>query len=59
MRAAAYDAGCTTESRQDDSDFRTRTQRSSSDYAAIEGRHNPLVKELRQAFAHAERTEDG
>ena len=25
----------------------------------IEGRHNPLVKELRQAFAHAERTEDG
>ena len=25
----------------------------------IEGRHNPLVKQLRQAFAHAERTEDG
>lgn len=25
----------------------------------IEGRHNPLVKELRQAFGHAERTEDG
>jgi TrmH family RNA methyltransferase len=25
----------------------------------IEGRHNPLVKELRQAFAHAERTENG
>lgn len=25
----------------------------------IEGRHNPLVKELRQAFDHAERTEDG
>ena len=25
----------------------------------IEGRHNALVKELRQAFAHAERTEDG
>lgn len=25
----------------------------------IEGRHNPLVKVLRQAFAHAERTEDG
>jgi RNA methyltransferase, TrmH family len=25
----------------------------------IEGRHNPLVKELRQAFAHGERTEDG
>ncbi|HWJ47948.1 MAG TPA: RNA methyltransferase substrate-binding domain-containing protein, partial [Candidatus Udaeobacter sp.] len=25
----------------------------------IEGRHNPLVKELRQAFAHAERTESG
>lgn len=25
----------------------------------IEGRHNSLVKELRQAFAHAERTEDG
>ncbi len=25
----------------------------------IEGRHNPLVKELRQAFARAERTEDG
>ncbi len=24
----------------------------------IEGRHNALVKELRQAFAHAERTED-
>jgi hypothetical protein len=25
----------------------------------IEGRHNPLVKELRQAFAHGERTEEG
>jgi TrmH family RNA methyltransferase len=25
----------------------------------IEGRHNALVKELRQAFAHAERTQDG
>jgi TrmH family RNA methyltransferase len=25
----------------------------------IEGRHNPLVKELRQAFDHAERTEEG
>src|SRR6202050_4624582 len=25
----------------------------------IEGRHNALVKQLRQAFAHAERTEDG
>jgi len=25
----------------------------------IEGRHNPLVKEVRQAFAHAERTETG
>ncbi|MGA8432890.1 MAG: RNA methyltransferase [Candidatus Sulfotelmatobacter sp.] len=25
----------------------------------IEGRHNPLVKELRQAFARAERTEEG
>jgi|SRR3984957_3134418 TrmH family RNA methyltransferase len=25
----------------------------------IEGRHNPLVKELRQAFDHAERTKDG
>jgi TrmH family RNA methyltransferase len=25
----------------------------------IEGRHNALVKELRQAFAHAERTDDG
>ena len=25
----------------------------------IEGRHNALVKELRQAFAHAERTPDG
>ena len=25
----------------------------------IEGRHNPLVKLLRQAFAHAERTSDG
>jgi len=25
----------------------------------IEGRHNPLVKELRRAFAHGERTEDG
>jgi RNA methyltransferase, TrmH family len=25
----------------------------------IEGRHNASVKELRQAFAHAERTEDG
>lgn len=25
----------------------------------VEGRHNPLVKELRQAFAHAERTAEG
>jgi TrmH family RNA methyltransferase len=25
----------------------------------IEGRHNPLIKEVRQAFARAERTEDG
>ena len=25
----------------------------------IEGKHNPLVKEMRQAFAHSERTEDG
>ena len=25
----------------------------------IEGRHNALLKELRQAFAHSERTEDG
>jgi hypothetical protein len=25
----------------------------------IEGRHNPLVKQLRQAFAHAELTETG
>ena len=25
----------------------------------IEGRHNPLVKALRQAFGHAERSEDG
>jgi TrmH family RNA methyltransferase len=25
----------------------------------VEGRHNSLVKELRQAFAHSERTEDG
>lgn len=25
----------------------------------VEGRHNAAVKELRQAFAHAERTEDG
>jgi RNA methyltransferase, TrmH family len=25
----------------------------------VEGRHNPLVKELRQAFAHSERTQDG
>jgi RNA methyltransferase, TrmH family len=25
----------------------------------VEGRHNALVKELRQAFTHAERTEDG
>jgi len=25
----------------------------------IEGRHNPLLKELRQAFAHAERTPEG
>src|SRR6202167_2583219 len=25
----------------------------------IEGRHNPLIKQLRQAFAHAELTESG
>jgi RNA methyltransferase, TrmH family len=25
----------------------------------IEGRHNPLIKRLRQAFAHAERTDEG
>ena len=25
----------------------------------VEGRHNPLVKELRQAFSRSERTEEG
>jgi TrmH family RNA methyltransferase len=39
-------------SSQTDPGPRTRLRR-------IEGRHNALVKELRQAFAHAERTRDG
>src|SRR5580765_2433830 len=37
------------------SDFKPGQQR----LRRIEGRHNPLVKELRQAFAHGERTEGG
>src|SRR5580692_10163273 len=40
-----------------------RTSESSSSASGrlrrIEGRHNALVKEVRQAFAHAERTESG
>jgi len=39
----------------------TRTQESAgtAQLRRVEGRHNPLVKELRQAFAHAERTAGG
>lgn len=41
----------------------TRTSESASGAQAqlrrVEGRHNPLVKELRQAFSHAERTAQG
>ena len=41
----------------------TRTSESTSSaqhrLRRVEGRHNALVKDLRQAFAHAERTEDG
>lgn len=39
----------------------TRTSESTAQHRLrrIEGRHNALVKELRQAFARAERTEDG
>ena len=33
--------------------------KSASRLRRIEGRHNPLVKQLRQAFAHAEITDDG
>ncbi len=32
---------------------------SSSRLRRIEGRHNPLIKQLRQAFAHAELTDSG
>src|SRR5271169_1841862 len=42
--------------------FMTRTSESalsSHRLRRVEGRHNSLVKELRQAFARAERTEDG
>jgi TrmH family RNA methyltransferase len=45
--------------------FRDMTKTSESAPSAqqrlrrIEGRHNPLVKQLRQAFSRAERTEDG
>src|SRR5215813_3727987 len=33
--------------------------RAESRLRRIEGRHNAMVKQLRQAFAHAERTEEG
>lgn len=36
-----------------------KTTRGESRLRRIEGRHNHLLKELRQAFARAERTEDG
>jgi TrmH family RNA methyltransferase len=35
------------------------SSRNSQRLRRIEGRHNPSVKELRQAFAHAERSESG
>ena len=35
------------------------TRSASQRLRRVEGRHNPLVKEVRQAFAHAERTPDG
>jgi len=38
---------------------RTSETTSAQRLRRIEGRHNPLVKEIRQAFAHAERTESG
>jgi len=38
---------------------RTSETTSTQRLRRIEGRHNPLVKEIRQAFAHAERTESG
>jgi len=37
----------------------SETQASSYRLRRIEGRHNALVKELRQAFAHAEQTDSG
>ena len=36
-----------------------KTPRSENRLRRIEGRHNPLLKQLRQAFSRAERTEDG
>jgi TrmH family RNA methyltransferase len=41
-------------------ELKTRSGRAVSDrLRRVEGRHNALVKQLRLAFAHAERTEDG
>lgn len=37
----------------------TRNSATATRLRRIEGRHNPLVKELRQAFAHGERTPSG
>jgi TrmH family RNA methyltransferase len=57
MRGAAYHAGNT-----DGSGIMKHTTESASGarrLRRIEGRHNALVKELRQAFAHAERTDQG
>jgi len=40
--------------------IRTKDKSSSTQrLRRIEGRHNSLVKEVRQAFAHAERTPEG
>jgi RNA methyltransferase, TrmH family len=37
----------------------TENRSSTQRLRRVEGRHNPLVKEVRQAFAHAERTPEG
>ena len=37
----------------------SETQSAAQRLRRVEGRHNPLVKEVRQAFAHAERTPEG
>jgi TrmH family RNA methyltransferase len=57
MEQAAYDAVHQPTIRMSRSS--ESAPRAQSRLRRIEGRHNPAVKQLRQAFAHAERTEEG